>query len=278
MAEYRFVADGAFETDERIISENDLSLVDFSIYIDDVLYKDEDKFDKDRLIKTMRQSKNGTRSACPSPEDFLKSFQNFGDIFVITISSALSGAYNSAVLAKEFCLNKNSNRRIHVFDSKSAGPGETQVYFKLKELIKKGLPYEKIVEETEKFINSMKTFFILENFDNLVKNGRVSKVKGFLGSILHFYPIMIGKNGVIELLENIRGKKKSIERLAQIIKEMASKMEQRILTISHVNALESVEYFLKEVGCLDFFKDVRVFEAGSLVTTYANEGGMVVCL
>ena len=140
MAEYRFVADGAFETDERIISENDLSLVDFSIYIDDVLYKDEDKFDKDRLIKTMRQSKKGTRSACPSPEDFLKSFQDFGDIFVITISSALSGAYNSAVLAKEFCLNKNSNRRIHVFDSKSAGPGETQVYFKLKELIKKGLP------------------------------------------------------------------------------------------------------------------------------------------
>lgn len=282
MEKYIFVADSGLEIDDKIISEGDLKIIHFDIFNGGILYKIEGDFNRKDLIKKMRESKEGTKTACPSPEDFKKAYGDEGNVFIITISSKLSGSYNSALVAREMCLSENPDRKIHVFDSKSAGPGETQLYLKLKELIKDGLSFEHMVEKMEHFIDEVKTFLILENFDNLVKNGRMSRHKGFLGSVLHFSPIMMGRDGVIELYENIRGKKKSLKRLAEVVVDVANKtydeMGSRILTISHVNAKDSIDYFLKELGRLDIFKEIRIFESGDLTTTYADDGGIIVCL
>lgn len=272
-----FVADGSFELNDAMKEEGEILLVPFKIYVDEEEQPSSGTFAEiNDFIRKMKRSFKPVRTACPSPSEYYEAYGAKGDVFAITISSELSGSYNSAQLAKNMRLAEDPNRRIHVFDSKSASTGETQVYMKIKEFLKKGLSYDRIVEETEKFISEMKTFFLLNSLDNLMKNGRISMVSGLLGSVLHFSPIMEGKNGVIHLYENIRGRKKALKRLLEVVGENVGRMEERVVTISHVNASDVAEAMAEQIRQSYSFKDVMVFRTGDLSSVYADEGGLIV--
>lgn len=272
-----FVADGSFELNDAMKEEGEILLVPFKIYVDEEEQPSSGTFAEiNDFIRKMKRSFKPVRTACPSPSEYYEAYGAKGDVFAITISSELSGSYNSAQLAKNMRLAEDPNRRIYVFDSKSASTGETQVYMKIKEFLKKGLSYDRIVEETEKFISEMKTFFLLNSLDNLMKNGRISMVSGLLGSILHFSPIMEGKNGIIHLYENIRGRKKALKRLLEVVGENVSRMEERVVTISHMNASDVAEAMAEQIRQIYSFKDVMVFQTGDLSSVYADEGGLIV--
>src|SRR5699024_4989784 len=199
---------------EELEKNLNIDLIPFNISIDDEEFTDDEDLNIKNLIDSMKKSPNPVKTSCPSPGDFLKKFKKAKDIFAVTISANLSGTYNSAMLAKDMILDEYPNKFVHVFNSKSASVGETLVSLKIEELIKEKLDNLEIVKTVEKYIDEMKTFFILESLDNLIKNGRISKVKGLVASILNFRPIM-GEDGEgnIQLVENHRGSKKSMNRL-----------------------------------------------------------------
>lgn len=272
-----FVADSSLELNDEMKAEDEILLVPFKIYVDEQEQSSTGTFSEiNDFIRKMKRSFKPVRTSCPSPSQYYDAYGTEGDVFAITISSELSGSYNSAQLARSMRLEENPGRRIHVFDSKSASTGETQVYMKIKEFLKIGLSYERIVEETEKFISEMKTFFLLNSLDNLMKNVRISMVSGFLGSVLNFSPIMEGKNGIIHLYENIRGRKKALKRLLEVVGENVGRMEERIVTISHMNASEVAEAMAEQIRQIYTFKDVMVFRTGDLSSVYADEGGLIV--
>ena len=277
MKKYKIVADSSLELNDEMLDLDEVELVHFKIYIGDEeidVFRNSE-FDLEYLLSKMKKSFKPTRTACPSPAEYAQAIGDEGDVFVITISSHLSGSYSSAIVARDELLKENSTRKIHVFDSLSASVGETQVYVKIKELLAKGFNFEDIVKETEKHIDEMKTFFILNSLDNLMKNGRISIVKGLLGSVLNFSPIMDGSTGIIHLHENVRGKKKSVSRLIEIIGETASKMEDNIFMISHCNATDLAEFVAGEVKKLYSFKDVKIFKTGDLSSVYCDDGGII---
>lgn len=272
----KFVADGSLELNEEMRRSNEVHLVPFKIYVDEEEQPSSGTFSEiNEFIRKMKRSFRPVRTVCPSPAEYYEAYGETGDVFVITISSELSGSYNSAQLAKEMRLSEDPNRHIHIFDSKSASVGETQVYMKIKDFLSRGFSYEEIIEGTERFISEMKTFFLLNSLDNLMKNGRISMVSGLLGSVLHFSPIMEGKNGIIHLYENIRGRKKALKRLVEAVGENVSRMEERIVTISHVNASDVAEMMAEQIRKLYSFKDVMVFRTGDLSSVYADEGGII---
>ncbi len=118
--------------------------------------------------------------------------------FVITLSSKLSGSYNAACVGRDIALEADPSLKIHVFDSESASAGETRIALFLRDLIDAGLPFEEIVEKATAFIATMKTHFVLEDLSHLVKNGRISRAAGLIGTVLNIRPIM-GENGHGEL-------------------------------------------------------------------------------
>ena len=103
-------------------------------------------------------------------------------------------------------LEEYPDKKIHVFDSGSAGPGESLTVYKIGELIRKDLSFEEIVEQVEDFIKNMKTFFVLDSVENLVANGRISKTKAFIVNALNIKPVLYAKDGVIEIYEKVRGR------------------------------------------------------------------------
>lgn len=274
--DYKIVADSSCDLNEELQKKLNISLIPFNISVDDEEFIDNENLDTKELIKAMKNSPNPVKTSCPSPGDFLGKFKQAKDIFAITISANLSGTYNSAKLARQMALDEDPDKFIHVFDSKSASIGETLVALKIDELVKEKLSNLEIVETVENYISEMKTFFILESLDNLIKNGRISKTKGLIASVLNFKPIMgSDEDGNIRLVENHRGTKKSFNRLVEIIGETRDDFADKVLAISHANALDKALDLKEKIEKLYNFKEILIVETKGLSTAYAYDGGVI---
>lgn len=274
--DYKIVADSSCDLNEELEKDLNISLVPFKIDIDDESFIDNEDLEIQEMVLAMKKSPNPIKTSCPSPGDFLEEYIKNKDIFVVTISSALSATYNSAILARDMALEEDPEKFIYVFDSKSASVGETLIAMKISELIKKDLSNDEIVEKVEEYIAGMTTYFISESLDNLIKNGRISKTKGLIANVLKLKPIM-GPNaqGEIGLIENARGTKKAFSRLVQIIGEGKRDFEDRVMVISHSNVEYRALAVKEEVEKLYNFKDVIIVETKGLSTGYVNDGGLI---
>lgn len=274
--DYKIVADSSCDLNQDLEQRLDIKLVPFKIDIDERSFIDNKDLDIEDFKKTMKASPNPIRTSCPSPGDFVEEYKKSENVFVVTISAALSGTYNSAELAKDMMLEEDPNKFVYVFDSKSASIGETLTALKIDELIKNGLSNTEIVEKVEAYIDETTTYFISESLDNLIKNGRISKTKGLIANVLNLKPLMgANKKGEIELVENHRGSKKAFKRLVEIIGESKLKFEDRVLAISHADALERANQLKDEIQEKYNFKEIIIVETKGLSTAYVNHQGII---
>ncbi len=254
----------------------DLDRVPFRILIDNEEIVDEN-LDINKLIEKMKSTKQQIKTACAPPEDFINKLKEEASNFIVTISSQLSGSYNSAMVAVETFKERFPESFVHVFDSKTACAGETLVAMKVKQLLEENSNISEVIEQTNKYITKLRTLFVLDSLDNLAKNGRITNFKAILANIMHIVPIM-GEDGEgrIVLKEQVRGKKKAIARLIDMIAEYNVDFENTILGITHVNCLEKAEKLRDEIKSRYPFKDVKIFKSSGLSTVYADDGGIVI--
>ncbi|MCL2190296.1 MAG: DegV family protein [Defluviitaleaceae bacterium] len=264
---------------EHIESGNCLiNYVPLNLQIGETVYLDDENLNLDNYLAHMEASTTAVKTSAPSPGLFMERFGLAENIFAVTLSSKLSATYQSAVSAKNMYLDEYGKKFIHVFDSLSASVAEGVIALKISELIKKGLPSPDIVEQVNQFMSGMHTYFILDKFDNLVKTGRVNPYIAKIASFLNVKPICTAQNGEIKMLEKGRGYAKSMKRLVQIIKENTPDIESRIISITHVKAMEKAIALKDEILSFINPKDVLIQECRGVTTTYANRGGVVVAL
>lgn len=272
---YKIVADSSCDLNRDLEEIMDVSLVPFKIDVDEYSYIDNKDLDVSDLIEKMKASPNPIKTSCPSPGDFSEEY-DADNVFVVTISEQLSGTYNSAVLAKGMVRERHPDRFIHVFNSRSASVGETLITMKIKECLDEKLSNNQLVEKVERFIDEMKTYFISDDLSNLVKNGRISKTKGLLINALNIKPIMAATDdGNIIAVDKARGSKKAFKKLVKIIGETGVKFEERVLAISHANALQKALDLKEDLKKFNF-KDIIVVETKGLSTGYVNDGGVII--
>ena len=132
------------------------------------------------------------------------------NVYLVTLSSQLSGSYNSAVLGKNLFEEGNAQKKIHIFNSKSASIGETLIGLKIQECEEAGKTFEEVVETVDAYIEEMNTYFVLETLETLRKNGRLSNLKAMIANTLNIKPVMGStKEGAICQLAQARGMNKA---------------------------------------------------------------------
>ncbi|NMB27996.1 MAG: DegV family protein [Tissierellia bacterium] len=273
---FKIVADSSCDLNEELKKKLNIGLVPLKIDVEDYTFIDDDSLEVDKLLNAMKNSKEPIKTSSPSPGDFLKEYGKGENVFVVTLSSALSSTYSNAVLAKNIAL-ENSNKFIHIFDSLSASVGETLVSLKIFNLIQENFSPKDIVEKVEEYIKNMKTLFILESLENLMKAGRVSKVMGHIASVLSIKPIMGDDgDGTIRLVEKVRGGKRAFKRLVEIIGEEGDGFEDKILGIAHCNALNKAEELKRKIEEKYNFKQIIIVDTAGLSTAYADDGGIII--
>jgi len=274
MKERLIVADSCCDLTDEMKSKLDIELVPLTLQLDDVDYLDDENLDIDKYMENMRKA-NSVKTAAPSPKLFMDKFEEAKEVFCITLSGKLSATYSNACLAKTMVL-ENGERLIHVFDTKVAAAGETLVALKIQECINQKMSFQEIVDNVTKYISEMKLFFVLENFDNLIKNGRISKFKAMIASAFSIKPVMYGVDGEIDVYKKVRGLKKAYNELVDAIAENSSNIEEKILVITHCNCLDRAKEIKDKVVERYNFKDVLIVPARGLSSTYENDGGIII--
>jgi len=277
------IVDSCCDLSPELIERINPSIAPLKVLIDnDTEITDDGTVDIQNLLKKMSLSRNGSRSACPSAEDFAKPMREHDQCFVVTISGKLRGSYNAACLAAEMVKEEFPDKKIHVFDSKSASAGELQLTLFLHEKITEGLSFEEIVDLGEAFVKKMRTMFIVEDLGNLIKSGRLSKVSGLVASVLSICPIM-GENGQgeIKLIEKVRGIQNSLKKLVDIVGEQTKDAAENSIRIvlSHCNCSERAAWLSERLRerCKGL-REVITVQTSALSTLYANRGGVVISI
>ena len=273
---YKIIGDSCTDITEEMKKEGLVSLVPLTLMIENEEFVDDETFDQQVFIKKMKASAECPKSACPSPERYMQEFENQEECYVITLSSRLSGSYNSAVVAKDMYLEKHPEARIEIVDSRSASCGQALLAMKIKEFKENGLSFEEVKKKITEFREGMETRFVLESLENLRKNGRLSKVTYTICNVLNIRPVMRAEDGEIIKVDQVRGHKKALLRMVEHIAEDAKSALRDTIVIAHCNNKERAEMVKQEILKRVPFKNSFIVETAGVSTLYANDGGIIV--
>ena len=182
MNQFRIVADSS--CDLLTLDGADFVSVPLSIRTDAEEFYDDANLDVDAMVSTLRDTKGRSYSACPNIADWESAFGESGNVIAFTITSALSGSYNAACVAKKNCEERNPARRIYVVDSLSAGPEIALLIERALYELRSHADFDKVCEALNTYQAQTHLLFALESMHNLAQNGRVSKLAATMASVL----------------------------------------------------------------------------------------------
>ena len=253
----------------------DFSTIPFTIRIGDKEYIDDENMPVEEMLTANEEHAEMAQTSCPSPEDWRKKFAPEGPALAFTISSALSGSYNSACTAKQMLQEENPEKQIAVIDSKATGPEVAMLVLKARELILEGKVYKEIEAALNREAQRIHTIFALASYRNLIKAGRVNRLIGFIAGHLGFWGIGIGSDeGEIAIRGKARGDKSMIRFLVDEMKKIGTAGNE--IRISHCRN-EKCALALKE-QLEEAFRGVKVtlMETRGLDSFYAERRGLII--
>ena len=277
---YKVVIDSCGELLDEWKQDPRFESVALTLSVDGVNIIDDETFDQADFLKRVAECPECPKSACPSPERYMRAFDCEAEhVYAVTLSAVLSGSYNSAVLGKNLLQEDHPDRQIHIFNSKSASVGQTLIAMKIQECEEAGLPFEQVIETVDAYIEQQHTFFVLDNLETLRKNGRLSKVKALVASALKIKPVMGStEEGAIYQLDQARGINKALVKMAQAIVEKTADSEQKVLAISHCNCHERAILLKNALEERMPMKKIVILDTAGVSSMYANDGGVIVAV
>ena len=271
--DYKIVMDSAGDLLE--MEQAEFSNVPLKILAGEREFVDDATTDVAEMVEYMRTYVGKSSTACPSAGEYLEAFGDAEDVYCVTITSGLSGSYNAACIAAQTYLEQHPQRRVHVFDSLTAGPEMTLVAEKIRELVHQKLPFDKIVSMVEEYNLKTQLAFSLESLHNLAQNGRVpvavAKIAGMLSIRL------VGKasdEGTLQPTGKARGDQKVPGELLKQLLSMGYKGGR--VRIHHCYNLPSAQRLKNAI--LEKFPQASIIiqKTNALCSFYAEKGGMLV--
>lgn len=270
---YKIVVDSSSDLKKDYIVDKDVGfeVVPLTINVDGESYVDNSELDVDKMLDAMHACKTKSTSSCPSSGYFAQAYDKAEYVICITMTSKLSGTYNSAYLGSQDC-----NSKVHVVDSKATGGVMQLLVDKTYELMKQNLDFKDICDQLEEYKESLSLLFVLDKFENLVKAGRMSKIAAFIAGALYIKPLCMAKEGVIEVHEKPRTRKGALNRLVENIKIKCPDTKNKKCIIAHCKNDEDAKFLKEEIESKYQFKEVVINDMKGLCSYYALEKGIIV--
>jgi DegV family protein with EDD domain len=238
-------------------------------------FVDDHALDVSGMVRWFDSYKEKSKTSCPNPGDWLDAFGDADEVFCVTITSGLSGSYNSACVAKQMYEAEHPGKKVCVIDSLSAGPELVLIIEKLQELIAQGLSFEEISEQIKSYQQQTGLVFMLESLKNFAANGRVPMAVAKLAGVLGIR--IVGKasdQGTLQPMDKSRGEAKALKKLLEYLKnDGLSRGKVRIAHCTNQTGAENLMAMIRE----EFPEvDVSVSQCLGLCSYYAEKGGLLV--
>lgn len=268
---YQIVSDSASDLLE--LADINFSTVPLHIVVDGTDFADDARLSVPNLLDKLRNGKSST-TACPSPDDWITAFHDADRVFCVTITSGLSGSYNSAVIAKDIYEEKHPDRKVYIIDSLATGSKMVMLCEKLRELIQAGHDAEEIYRQIKEYNEHCFLYFALASLDNLAKNGRVSPILAKGIKILGIRIVgTASTEGMLEPLSKCRGDRRSIPAIIEFMKEKGYQGGRVVITHNgnHEAAMELKRQLKTTFGT----RSGEIHRTRGLCSYYAEPGSIM---
>ena len=272
----KIITDSTSDISLQLAKEMNIEIVPLIVRVDGIEYKDRVELSPEDFYKQLEEKDLTPSTSQPSPQDFLKVYEKAkeaGDeILVITLSSEVSGTYQSAMIAKEL-LEYN---KIQVINSASATFGLRIIIEKALQLRDEGKTLEEIVAFLEDYKQKVHIFALVDTLEYFYKGGRLSKTSATVGTLLKFKPVVGIKDGKLELFANCRGTRKSISKIIELIHETGDIDLQEPVCIGYTGNSEGLDKFENLLKEEFHFENVIHGIVGPVIGSHAGPGGRII--
>lgn len=274
---YKIILDSCGELPAELQGDKRFERVPLSLEVGEYRIWDDENFDQREFLQKVAEYPLCPKSSCPSPERYMEACRTEAErIYIITLSSHLSGSYNSAELGRQLYLENNEKKDICVIDSHSASCGQTQIALLAMELEESGMPFAEIREALLRYRDTMLTYFVLDNLETLRKNGRLSAVKSLVAQTLNIKPVMSAVEGVIIQKSQAIGIRKALTKMVEYLLKDVKDIGKKRIIICHCNCPQRAEMVREMLRPAMAGGEILITETAGVSSMYANDGGVIV--
>ncbi|MCH4824797.1 MAG: DegV family protein [Planococcus sp. (in: firmicutes)] len=271
----RLFADSASDLPKDFFENEDVVLFPLRVHIGDQDYEDIRGIQSIKVFDAIRAG-NQPKTSQVSPEEMLKAFEQLAianeEGFYLAFSSELSGTYSTAVMVADQVREDYPDLKLTIIDSKAASLGYGLLVKEAVKLRSDGHSLKTILEKVRFMADHLESLFTVEDLDYMAKGGRISKGSAFVGGLLNIKPLLHVEDGKLVPIEKLRGRKKIVKRMIELMKERGSQLDQQTIAISHGDDEEFATILKQEIEQHFNPKEVEVHMIGSVIAAHTGPG------
>ncbi|MGY4688908.1 DegV family protein [Salibacterium sp. K-3] len=268
------VTDSTAYLPKDTVETTGITVVPLHVIFGGEAFQEECELSTDAFYEKMKTSPELPTTSQPPPGLFIEVYEKLAEthdaIIVITLSSGISGTYQTAVSAAEGIEGAD----VHVFDSEiSCMP---QGYFALEAaaMAEEGTSPDRILERLDEMKKRTRAYFVVDDLNHLHRGGRLNGAQALVGSLLQIKPVLHFENRLIVPFEKVRTEKKALNRVLQLFDEDAGSGARVRATVIHANRPEKAERIKQQLA--DSYPNVEMDTGwfGPVIGTHLGEGGL----
>ncbi|WKA53748.1 DegV family protein [Planococcus shixiaomingii] len=275
----RIFADSASDLPKEFFEKEQVVLFPLRVHIGEEEYEDIRTIHSLKVFDAIR-SGTQPKTSQASPEEMLSAFEQLAkdkeEGLYIAFSSELSGTYSTAVMVAAQVREDYPNLNLTILDSKAASLGYGLLVKEAVKLRDNNLPLSEITERVRTMANHMESLFTVEDLDYMARGGRISKGSAFVGGLLNIKPLLHVEDGKLVPIEKLRGRKKVVKRMIELMAERGEQFSSQTIAISHGDDEEFANLVKKEIEEHLHPKNVEIFMIGSVIAAHTGPGTLAV--
>ena len=272
---FKILTDSTADLPESWTQEHDVQVLGLTIQLDGQTYETvgPDKLTSEQLLAKMESGSKPTTSQINVGqfEDVFRQYAQEGTaVLYVAFASALSGTYQSAVMAREMVLEDYPEAIITILDSKAASMGEGLLVMKAVEARAAGQSLEQTADLLQSLVPRVKTYFLVDDLNHLMRGGRISKAAALMGSLVNIKPIIaVTADGSLDSVAKVRGKKKA---QAEVVRMTLETISEPLVVIAYAGEKEVAENVKEQLLASGEVTEVLILPLGPVISTHTGPG------
>jgi len=275
----KILADSACDLTKEYYQQYDIDIVPLTVHLNENEYKDQMDISPKEIYDAMREGQTPTTSQV-TPQMFDEIFTSYAKtgqpLVYLAFSSELSGTYQTAKMIEQHTKEKFPNANIYVIDTKCASIGYGLVVLRAAQLAQEGADIEQIINVATYHAKHMEHIFTVDNLEYLYRGGRVSRTSAFVGSLLNIKPILHVEDGKLIPLEKIRGSKRLLNRMVDIMAERGTDFSSQTIGISHGDDIATAKKLATIIKDRFNVKNIVTEMVGSVIGAHSGPGTVAI--
>ena len=274
---FKILTDSTADLPESWALENDVQILGLTIQLDGTTYETvgDKKLTSEQLLSKMEAGSQPTTSQINVGqfEDIFRGYAEIGmPVIYIAFASVLSGTYQSAVMARDMVLEDFPEAVIRIIDTKAASMGEGILVMKAVEAKAAGQSLEQVVALIKSLVPKVKTYFLVDDLNHLMRGGRISKTAALMGSLVNIKPVIAVKgDGRLDSVAKVRGKKKAqTEVVRMTLEDIAD--PRVVIAYAGADSQEVAQVLKNQLLASEQVNEVLILPLGPVISTHTGPG------